>query len=108
MYRSILHYRDVLTESDLPNSGENFVATTKSFLETAGFKDPHYWGSDEELKDLASILDAEMSPVCAVMGGVIGNEIIKAITGKGEPANNVLLFDGVDGSCQNFTIQAKK
>jgi len=108
MYRSLLHYRDMLSESHLHDNEESFINSTKRFLETAEFKNPQYWGSDEELKSLASIIHAEMSPVCAVMGGVIGNEIIKAITGKGEPANNVLLFDGIEGSCQNFTIHSKE
>ena len=107
MYRSILHYRDVQSEAKSSDSNEDFIVCTKKFLETAGLKDPNYWGSDQELADLASMAGAEMSPVCAVMGGVIGNEIIKALTGKGEPANNVLLFDGMDGSCQNYTIHAK-
>jgi len=39
-----------------------------------------------------------LAVVCAVFGGVIGNEVIKAISGKGEPACNVLCFDGRKGA----------
>ena len=59
-----------------------------------------------DLKQLAGIAaHPEVSPVCAVLGGILGNEVIKALTGKGEPANNVMLFNGVDGGCRSFTLK---
>jgi ubiquitin-like 1-activating enzyme E1 A len=36
----------------------------------------------------------ELNAVCAVVGGILGQEIIKALSQKGAPANNVFLFDG--------------
>eukprot|EP00521_Asterionellopsis_glacialis_P013285 CAMPEP_0195302652 /NCGR_PEP_ID=MMETSP0707-20130614/31448_1 /TAXON_ID=33640 /ORGANISM="Asterionellopsis glacialis, Strain CCMP134" /LENGTH=309 /DNA_ID=CAMNT_0040365963 /DNA_START=111 /DNA_END=1040 /DNA_ORIENTATION=+ len=60
-----------------------------------------------ELKQLATMATAQVSPVCAVLGGVIGNEVIKVISGKAEPANNTLLFDGFTGACQTFLIGNK-
>jgi ubiquitin-like 1-activating enzyme E1 A len=50
----------------------------------------------------------EISPVSATLGGVLGNEVIKALTGRGEPANNVLLFDGMDGGCRSFVLCGEK
>ena len=32
--------------------------------------------------------------VCAVVGGLIGQEVIKFISGKGEPVNNIFTFNG--------------
>lgn len=61
-------------------------------------------GDTLRIQSLASLFSAELSPVCAVLGGVIGNEVIKALSGKGEPANNVLLFDGSDGGCRSFLV----
>jgi len=49
----------------------------------------------------------ELSPVCAVLGGILGNEVIKALTGKGEPTNNVMLFDGLDGGCRSFLLKGE-
>jgi hypothetical protein len=34
------------------------------------------------------IIASQLVPVCSVMGGLLGNEIIKFISGNGEPANN--------------------
>ncbi len=43
---------------------------------------------------LAATATAELSPVCAVMGGILGQEILKAVSRKGEPALNCFLWDG--------------
>ncbi len=57
------------------------------------------------LTQLASIAaHPEISPVSATLGGLLGNEVIKVLTGRGEPANNVILFDGVDGGCRSFVL----
>lgn len=41
---------------------------------------------------------AELSAVCAVVGGVLGQEVIKAVSQKDPPHNNFFFFDGVEGS----------
>ncbi|XAR50349.1 hypothetical protein NMG60_11004644 [Bertholletia excelsa] len=40
---------------------------------------------------------SEFPPVCAIIGGILGQEVIKAISGKGDPLKNFFLFDAVDG-----------
>ncbi|XP_004346370.2 aos protein [Capsaspora owczarzaki ATCC 30864] len=40
----------------------------------------------------------EMSPVSAIVGGVYAQEVLKAVSGKDAPLNNVFLFDGTDGA----------
>ncbi|PIN13395.1 SMT3/SUMO-activating complex, AOS1/RAD31 component [Handroanthus impetiginosus] len=39
----------------------------------------------------------EFPPVCAVIGGILGQEVIKAISGKGNPLKNFFFFDAMDG-----------
>ncbi|KAJ0544303.1 putative THIF-type NAD/FAD binding, ubiquitin-activating enzyme [Helianthus annuus] len=39
----------------------------------------------------------EFPPVSAVLGGILGQEVIKAISGKGDPLKNFFFFDAVDG-----------
>lgn len=43
-------------------------------------------------------LGAELSPTCAVVGGIIGQELLKGITGKDAPVNNFFFFDGMSGA----------
>ncbi|KAF3436916.1 hypothetical protein FNV43_RR19669 [Rhamnella rubrinervis] len=40
---------------------------------------------------------SEFPPVCAILGGILGQEVIKAISGKGEPLKNFFFFDAMDG-----------
>ncbi|RAL45907.1 hypothetical protein DM860_006061 [Cuscuta australis] len=39
----------------------------------------------------------EFPPVCAIIGGILGQEVIKAISGKGDPVKNFFFFDAMDG-----------
>ena len=48
--------------------------------------------------DLARTAGTEISPICAVTGGMLGQEIIKAISAKNEPFNNWFFFDGISGN----------
>ncbi|KAJ7945682.1 SUMO-activating enzyme subunit 1B [Quillaja saponaria] len=40
---------------------------------------------------------SEFPPVCAIIGGILGQEVIKAISGKGDPLKNFFFFDALDG-----------
>ncbi|KZV44548.1 SUMO-activating enzyme subunit 1B-1-like [Dorcoceras hygrometricum] len=40
----------------------------------------------------------EFPPVCAIIGGILGQEVIKAISGKGDPLKNFFFFDAMDGT----------
>ncbi|KAM7480169.1 hypothetical protein LguiA_028382 [Lonicera macranthoides] len=39
----------------------------------------------------------EFPPVCAVLGGILGQEVIKALSGKGDPLKNFFFYDATDG-----------
>ncbi|KYO32883.1 hypothetical protein Y1Q_0014623 [Alligator mississippiensis] len=41
---------------------------------------------------------SEMAPVCAVVGGVLGQEIVKALSQRDPPLNNFFFFDGIKGN----------
>ena len=50
------------------------------------------------ISSLAGLLFGELSPVCAVVGGVVAQEIIKAISNKDAPHNNYFFYNPVE-SC---------
>lgn len=52
---------------------------------------------DKITDDFATHCFAELSPVCAIVGGVLGQEIIKAVSHKDLPHNNFFFYNGVDG-----------
>ena len=41
---------------------------------------------------------SELSPVCAVVGGVLAQEVIKALSAKDRPYTNSFLYDGQRGT----------
>lgn len=41
--------------------------------------------------------NGEFPPVCAIIGGILGQEVIKAISCKGEPLKNFFFFDTMEG-----------
>lgn len=41
---------------------------------------------------------SEMAPVCAVVGGVLGQELVKALSQRDAPHRNFFFFDGMKGS----------
>lgn len=47
---------------------------------------------------VASSAAFELSPVAAIVGGVLANEAIKIVTGKDEPLSNLFVFDGMGGT----------
>ncbi|KAM4697121.1 SUMO-activating enzyme subunit 1 [Rhinophrynus dorsalis] len=46
-------------------------------------------------EDFASYCFSEMAPVCAVVGGVLGQEVVKALSQRDAPHNNFFFFDGM-------------
>lgn len=53
----------------------------------------------EALPDaFVSFCFSEMAAVCAVVGGVLGQEVVKALSQRDPPHNNFFFFDGIKGS----------
>ncbi|NWI22039.1 SAE1 enzyme, partial [Crypturellus soui] len=55
-------------------------------------------GADLLPDDFISYCFSEMAPVCAVVGGVLGQEVVKALSQRDPPHNNFFFFDGIKGN----------
>ncbi|XP_070577490.1 SUMO-activating enzyme subunit 1-like [Ptychodera flava] len=53
---------------------------------------------DKVKNDFTRFCIGELSPACAVVGGIVGQEVVKAVSGKDTPHNNFFFFDGTEGS----------
>lgn len=108
-YRSILEYVEQTKSWPSEDNAKDFVKVVRSWIEE---NSPSLLEnellSESALEDLAKVSTSEVAPVCAVLGGIIGNEVIKAISGKGEPGNNALLFDGLSSKLWTFLIKPKE
>ena len=62
--------------------------------------------ADEKiLAHFASGSTAEINPMCAMFGGVVGQEVVKAISGKFTPISQWLYFDRCELHCATITVQ---
>ncbi|XP_016335373.1 SUMO-activating enzyme subunit 1 [Sinocyclocheilus anshuiensis] len=69
-----------------------FLQIRDDVLETMGL-------SSELLPNtFVSYCFSEMAPVCAVVGGVLGQELVKALSQRDAPHRNFFFFDGLKGS----------
>jgi ubiquitin-activating enzyme E1 len=81
---------------DLPSPGN--VASIDKFVEIAKSLDKDGGVIEDEkseriLKHLASGSRAILSPMCAALGGIVGQEVLKACSGKFTPIKGFLYFD---------------
>ncbi|CAI5742399.1 unnamed protein product [Hyaloperonospora brassicae] len=51
----------------------------------------------DELQALVRVADMELVPVCAILAGIMGQEVIRAMSQKDEPICNYFCFDGATG-----------
>ena len=60
--------------------------------------------TSQYLARVAQAVGTELAPVCAIVGGMVASEVVKIISGKERPINNVLFFDGAssDGIVQRL------
>jgi len=84
---------------------QNFIDFTKAWVLSHNLS---IVAETWDMLQLAAIAaHPEVSAVSAVLGGMLGNEVIKLLTGKGEGVNNVMLFNGLEGGCRIFLLKPK-
>lgn len=95
------------SHDDFTSIVQAWVKETSPDLLSAG-DEPQAVLQPDALSQLHKVSAAELAPVASVLGGLVGNEVIKALSGKGTPANNTLLLEGMTGKAWTFLVQPKK
>jgi ubiquitin-like 1-activating enzyme E1 A len=85
-------FANVQTEENIAK----FVAFKTKKLVEQGM--PADYMDDAFAGHTAACARAELAPVCAILGGMIGQEVVKAVSGTDEPINNFFFWDGQLGS----------
>jgi ubiquitin-like 1-activating enzyme E1 A len=109
-YRCLLEYANQKGSWPSEETSDEFLQVVETFVnaDTHPTLLNHPALTKEALVTLARQAKSEVAPICSVLGGIIGNEIIKVVSGKGEPANNTLLLDGTTCKAWTFLVQPKK
>jgi len=107
-YKAYLDFEAQTGQWPSSENSATFAAFVKQWSKRNGVVEEieELLGDEDNLRLIAARACAEVSPVCSVLGGIIGNEVIKVLSGKGEPANNVLVFQGEDGGCRSFFVDS--
>ncbi|XP_068034303.1 SUMO-activating enzyme subunit 1 [Anomalospiza imberbis] len=75
----------------VPEDSQRLLRLRREVLEALGV------GPQLLPEQFHSFCFSEMAPVCAVVGGVLGQEVVKALSQRDPPHNNFFFFDGVRG-----------
>jgi len=58
-----------------------------------------------KLAEVLPVAGYQLNPICAIFGGVLSSEILKAISGQDEPWSNVMIFDGRSSECTTVMVK---
>jgi ubiquitin-like 1-activating enzyme E1 A len=81
------------------------VELKNAFLKKHNLRDNFL--TDDFLLETARTAGAELSPICAIVGGILGQQVIKVISAKGEPeVHNLFFYDARSalGSVEAITV----
>nr|XP_003700860.1 PREDICTED: SUMO-activating enzyme subunit 1 [Megachile rotundata] len=84
----MLNYREKYNKDPLPSErgSEEFMAEAAKIIKKYDLED--------KINNLVEgDIYAQISPVCAIVGGIMGQEIIKTVSQKGAPHNNLFIFN---------------
>ncbi|OQS02523.1 SUMO-activating enzyme (SAE) [Thraustotheca clavata] len=99
-YQLLLDYYDIHNKFPTTASASEFTSLATSKLVKQGL--PADFFTAQELSTLASVAQADIVPVCAITAGILGQEVIKAISLKDEPLCNYFYFDGSAGTIRRI------
>eukprot|EP01104_Vermistella_antarctica_P020382 TRINITY_DN869_c4_g1_i1.p1 TRINITY_DN869_c4_g1~~TRINITY_DN869_c4_g1_i1.p1 ORF type:complete len:413 (+),score=97.23 TRINITY_DN869_c4_g1_i1:109-1347(+) len=63
---------------------------------------------DELLQSMFASIRTDLSPVCAVLGGIAAQEVIKIVTGKDAPLVNYFGYNGITGAGETECVTLTK
>uniref|UniRef100_A0A8C0AVV6 SUMO-activating enzyme subunit 1 n=1 Tax=Buteo japonicus TaxID=224669 RepID=A0A8C0AVV6_9AVES len=87
------------TDNSRDPSPQNYTEDSKLLLQIRHDVLESLGVSTDLLPDeFVSYCFSEMAPVCAVVGGVLGQEVVKALSQRDPPHNNFFFFDGIKGN----------
>ncbi|KAG2778411.1 hypothetical protein Pcac1_g11218 [Phytophthora cactorum] len=90
--------KDVKEVTD--NHEVDFIQYAREQFQANGLDEDYL--SPDELQTLLRVAEADLVPICAIVAGIMGQEVIKAISQKDEPIRNFFCFDGVTGTVRRI------
>ncbi|KAI9356832.1 hypothetical protein BD770DRAFT_365490 [Pilaira anomala] len=76
---------------------EALLFTKATYLKGMGMNEPSIL-DDSFLQNLSALFDAEISPIAAIVGGILAQDILRTLSANELPIKNWFYFNGLDGS----------
>ncbi|CAG8607816.1 13162_t:CDS:2 [Ambispora leptoticha] len=92
-------------EGRLPNPEDTSNDETSDFMKLRSISNEYLKSINVEPSLFTNGVSAEISPVCAIVGGILAQDILKALSQKGPPINNFFVFNGTD--CSGIVYQVE-
>ncbi|CAO3626366.1 unnamed protein product [Mucor fragilis] len=86
------HHRSPTSED-----AQYLVENKAKYLADMGIEDTSVL-DDKLINDLASLFDTEISPVAAIVGGILAQDILRTLSANELPIQNWFYYNGIDGS----------
>ncbi|OWZ09844.1 SUMO-activating enzyme (SAE) [Phytophthora megakarya] len=94
-------YKSQKGVTEITNNDEvDFIQYARGQFQANGLDEDYL--SPDELQTLVRVADTDLVPICAIVAGIMGQEVIKAISQKDEPICNYFCFDGVMGTVRRI------
>ncbi|KAJ3053764.1 hypothetical protein HK097_003449 [Rhizophlyctis rosea] len=91
-----------LPDPNIKTDADELVTMKDAYM--AGIKADPSLLPEEIVRAFAQTARAEISPVCAVVGGVVGADILKVLGGKGHVINNFYVYDAFEPGGTIYTL----
>lgn len=99
----LLEFRNIHKRDPLYNKRKEDLESLQSIWENMSKSCEIH---SEALNELFDLIFGEIVPICSIIGGVIAQEAIKAVSGKEVPINNVFLLNPLNYSGKEETVGA--
>ncbi|XP_022920536.1 SUMO-activating enzyme subunit 1 [Onthophagus taurus] len=99
---ALLEFRDKFNRNVSRSKQDEDVNELKKMFESLAKK--YEIDSNKLDENVFELLFGEVVPICSVVGGVIAQEVIKAVSGKEVPINNVFILNPLNYSGKEETI----
>ncbi|KAF7722057.1 SUMO-activating enzyme subunit 1 [Apophysomyces ossiformis] len=100
---SLLKFQQEHKRSPTEHDADLLKQSKAKYLQQMGVSDPDIL-DDSLIMDLARFYETELAPVAAILGGVLAQEIIRALSGKEFPIQNWFFYNGLDGSGVTYKV----
>ncbi|KAI8975562.1 hypothetical protein BDF20DRAFT_615124 [Mycotypha africana] len=92
----LMKFQKVHLRVPTADDSKAIIDSKPDFFKSIGITDTTLL-DDSLISDMASLYDTEMTPVAAIVGGILAQDILRTLSANGLPIRNWFYYNGLDG-----------